>query len=143
MSARGIDPARILLLAAGMSESTVPPSPYERIGGASAVEGLIPEFYERVLADPELAPFFARTDIGKLGEMQRQFFTMALGGPLAYTGRPLGHVHHGRGITTAQFARFAGHLLDTLKARGISPKEAEEVIARIDTYVNEITGASY
>jgi hemoglobin len=126
-----------------MSEPTVPPSLYERIGGPPAVEGLIPEFYERVLADPELAPFFSRTDIGKLGEMQRQFFTMALGGTVAYTGRPLGHVHHGRGITGAHFARFAAHLLDTLKARGISPQEAEEVIARIDTYVNEITGASY
>jgi hemoglobin len=126
-----------------MNESSVPTSLFDRIGGASAVEGLIPEFYERVLADPGLAPFFSRTDIGKLGEMQRQFFTMALGGPVAYTGRPLGHVHHGRGITGSHFARFAGHLLDTLKARGISPQEAEEVIARIDTYVNEITGASY
>lgn len=126
-----------------MSSSSDSPSLYDRIGGAPAVEALIPDFYKRVLADAELAPFFAATNIEALGAMQRQFFAMALGGPVAYSGRPLGHVHHGRGITGAHFARFAGHLVDSLKASGLSPQETDEVIARIDTYANEITGVSY
>jgi len=75
--------------------------------------------------------------------MQQQFFAMALGGPVAYTGRPLGSVHHGRGITTSNFSAFVKHLLETLSAIGISSQEADEVIARIDTFANEITGTSY
>jgi len=126
-----------------MTPSSDTPSLYDRIGGAPAIEDLIPDFYGRVLADPELAPFFAASNVEALGQMQRQFFSMALGGPVAYSGRPLAHVHHGRGITGAHFSRFAGHLLDTLKARGVGPDDAEAVIARIDTYVNEITGQSY
>jgi len=126
-----------------MTPSSDTPSLYDRIGGAPAIDQLIPDFYRRVLEDPELSPFFGRTDMEKLRVMQREFFTMALGGPSSYSGRPLAHVHHGRGITAAHFARFAGHLLHTLEASGISPQEAEAVIGRIDTYVNEITGASY
>jgi hemoglobin len=126
-----------------MTPSSDPHSLYERIGGAPAIEKLIPDFYRRVLDDSELAPFFGKTDMEKLKVMQREFLTMALGGPTSYSGRPLAHVHHGRGITAAHFARFAEHLLQTLEANGISPQEAEAVIGRIDTYVNEITGASY
>jgi len=126
-----------------MNPTSDPASLYDRIGGAPTLDTLIPSFYERVLAHPELAPFFARSSVEALQQMQRQFFSMALGGPLEYPGRPLAHVHHGRGITAAHFAKFAGHLLATLATIGVSPQDAEEVIGRIDTYVNEITGASY
>ncbi|HXG48336.1 MAG TPA: hypothetical protein VNO52_11980, partial [Methylomirabilota bacterium] len=36
---------------------------YDQIGGASAVEATVEAFYERVLADPLLKPFFARTNL--------------------------------------------------------------------------------
>ncbi len=116
---------------------------FDRIGGESAIESLIIDFYVRVMADTELAPFFRSSSLEKLHEMQREFFAMALGGPVAYTGRPLGHIHHGRGITTRHFSRFAGHLLATLEDMGISESEGAEVIERINTYVNEVVGVSY
>lgn len=119
------------------------PSLYDRLGGADAIDTLIPAFYTRVLADTELAPFFRHTSLEALHGMQRQFFSMALGGPVTYTGRSLSAAHHGRGITSHHFARFANHLLETLRDLGVSEPEADEVIARIDTYANEITGTSY
>ena len=33
-------------------------SDYEAIGGGSAVSAVVNDFYERVLADPQLAPYF-------------------------------------------------------------------------------------
>jgi hemoglobin len=116
---------------------------YDRIGGAPVIETLIPAFYARILSDPDLAPFFKHASMESLHGMQQQFFAMALDGPVTYTGRPLGSVHHGRGITTAHFSRFVHHLLETLSAIGVSTQEADEVIARIDTFSNEITGTSY
>ena len=59
---------------------------------------VIDDFYDHVLADPELKPFFRNTYSDKLRSMQREFFGAALDGPITYTGRPLSHVHHGRGI---------------------------------------------
>jgi len=121
------------------------PSPplYERLGGEDMIAALIPAFYVRVLADPELGPFFKHTAIDKLHAMQREFFVMATGGPIEYTGRPLAHVHHGRGITKHHFARFTSHLVETLLDMGVTTEEADEVIERINTSVNDIVGASY
>jgi len=119
------------------------PSLYERLGGEDMIAALIPAFYVRVLADPDLGPFFKHTALEKLHSMQREFFVMATGGPIQYSGRPLAHVHHGRGITRQHFARFTSHLVETLLDMGVTQEEADEVIERINTTTNEIVGASY
>lgn len=119
------------------------PTLYERLGGESGVESLVIAFYAKVMADPELAPFFRKTSLEKLHAMQKEFFTMALGGPVGYSGRPMAHVHHGRGITRHHFSRFVQHLLTTLEDLGVSGTETAEVIDRINSYANEVTGTSY
>ena len=119
------------------------PTLYDRLGGADMIATLIPAFYTRVKADPDLGPFFEHTSFEKLHAMQCEFFAMATGGPIAYSGRPLAHVHHGRGITRQHLARFSGHLLDTLLQLGATDAEASEVIARINASSNEIVGTSY
>lgn len=123
-----------------MSDS---PTLYERLGGEDMISTLIPAFYVKVLADAELAPFFRHTAIEKLHEMQRDFFAMATGGPVPYSGRPLAHAHHGRGISKHHFALFTTHLVDTLLDMGVTQTEADEVIDRVNTFVNEVTGTSY
>jgi len=119
------------------------PTLFDRIGGEAGIEELILAFYVKVLADPELAPFFRETSLEKLHSMQREFFAMALGGPVKYTGRSLAHVHHGRGITMGHFARFTGHLVETLRDTGASQEDTDAVIARIEVFANEVTGTSY
>jgi len=113
---------------------------FERVGGERAIAELIHDFYDRVLADPELKPFFEHSSIDKLRRMQREFFSAALDGPIAYTGRPLSHVHHGRGITKHHFALYVNHLLDTLRDCGINDQDVADIIGRINTYADEITG---
>ena len=123
--------------------STPHSSLYDRLGGAAAIGGLIEAFYVRVLADPKLAPFFQNTPMDRLHTMQSQFFSMALGGPVEYTGRSMGQVHHGRGITKVHFAHFVEHLIETLKDIGVDETDTDAVIERINTYTNEVTGTSY
>lgn len=123
--------------------NTNKPSLYERLGGEDMISALIPAFYVRVLADPELGPFFKDTELEKLHAMQREFFVMATGGPLQYSGRPLAHTHHGRGITRHHFGSFTKHLVETLLDMGVTQEETDEVIERINAMTNEIIGASY
>ena len=113
---------------------------FERIGGEQMIAEVIDEFYDRVLADPDLKPFFRNTSMDKLRRMQREFFSAALDGPTTYTGKPLSHVHHGRGITKHHFTLYVNHLLDTLRYRGINDQDVTDIISRISTYANEITG---
>lgn len=115
---------------------------YERIGGAPTVERLVVDFYNRVLADPHLAPFFEDTDRAKLERMQREFFSAALGGPIRYDGLSLSHAHHGRGIGRRHFARFVDYLLASLRGVGIDEEAASRVIARIDTYADDVVGGA-
>jgi hemoglobin len=116
---------------------------YEKLGGEAGIESLIIAFYVRVMADPTLAPFFRNSSVEKLHAMQKEFFSMALGGPVKYSGCPLAHVHHGRGITGKHFSLFVNHLLATLEDMGTDEAESNEVIDRINSYANEITGVSY
>ncbi len=125
------------------SMSALESSLYERLGGAAMIDSLIEAFYIRVLADPKLAPFFHDTPMERLHTMQSQFFSMALGGPVEYTGRSLSQVHHGRGITKIHFAHFVEHLIETLRDIGVNEADTDAVIEHINTFANEITGTSY
>ena len=116
------------------------PSLYARVGGAEVVAELVDAFYERVLADPELGPFFAKSDLDKLRAMQREFFSVALGGPVTYFGRPLAYAHRGRGIERRHLQRFTEHLLATLEGLGIGERDVHDVIDRINVYSSDILG---
>jgi truncated hemoglobin YjbI len=52
---------------------------FDKLGGTKSIEAVVDEFYKRVLADTELKPFFAKTNMTWLRMRQVQFFTQALG----------------------------------------------------------------
>lgn len=118
-------------------------TPYQRIGGAQAVAGLVEAFYGRVLADADLAPFFANTDMAKLNRMQREVFSAMLGGPTEYGELDLKWAHGGRGIQREHFAKFIGHLVAVLERFGLSAEDVDAMLHRIATYKNDVTGEAY
>ena len=116
------------------------PSLYERIGGAATVSELVDKFYDRVLADPDLAPFFVKTNVRKLRTMQREFFSVALGGPVTYFGKPLAYAHRGRGIERHHFQKFTDHMLATLAGYGLDERDVHDVIDRINMQSSDVLG---
>lgn len=115
---------------------------YERIGGAEAVRSMVEQFYQRVLADEELAPHFHDAPMNKLQHMQTEFFSAALDGPSLYSGRPVRHAHAGLNISTQEFQRFVAHLFETLEGYGLSDADRYEVIARLNTYTDDVVGTT-
>ena len=111
---------------------------YDRVGGKEAIASLVDQFYDRVLDDPELEPFFRFTPMEKLRSMQLEFFAAALDGPVQYSGQPLDYIHQGRGITTKHLTRFMGHLLMTIREVHPNEQEVDEMIQRISMYANEV-----
>jgi hemoglobin len=103
----------------GSTGGTTLMSIYDSIGGATAVAAAVDEFYVRVLADPQLAPFFAATDMSRLKAHQRSFLAAAMGGPEIFAGRDMATAHAGLGITNPHFDAVVGHLVDTLTALGV------------------------
>lgn len=101
---------------------------YEAIGGEPALVAVVDDFYVRVLADPQLAGFFAGVNMPKLKGRQVEFFAAALGGPDGYQGVGMRDVHAGRGISQADFDKVAFHLTGALAAAGV-PAETIAAIA--------------
>ncbi len=115
---------------------------YQRIGGQEVIEKTVDRFYEHVLADPLMQPFFANTSMDKLRTMQMEFFTIALDGPDTGTTISLYASHQGRGIERQHLTRFTEHLLATLREIGMNESDVSAVIARIATYSDQILGES-
>jgi hemoglobin len=113
---------------------------FERLGGAVGVAAIVRDMYDRVLEDPELAPFFAATSMERLHRMQYQFIASALDGPVEYSGAELTAVHRGRGITAQHFAKFCGHFADAIEAHGASPRDVDQALGRLATYKDKVTG---
>lgn len=106
---------------------------YEAIGGGPGVKAVVEDFYQRVLQDAQLTPFFAGVDLHRLKRHQAMMVTKVLGGPDHYTGHSLRDAHSGLGITAADFGRVVGHLGDALQHAGVP----EEIIGRAAAMVRE------
>ena len=115
---------------------------YEKIGGKPSIEKMITLFYQHVLSDPLLSPFFRDSSIEKLTQMQTAFFSIALGGEEPTQMPSLAGAHRGRGIESKHLTRFTELLVQTLTEVGISEQDTQRVYERIATYSNEILGES-
>ena len=57
------------------------------------------DFYERVLSDPQLAPYFEEVDLAHLKRHRLLLISQVLGDPANYDGRALDQAHAGLGIS--------------------------------------------
>jgi hemoglobin len=108
---------------------------YERIGGEFAVQAAVDLFYEKVLADSLLSPFFSELDMARQVRKQVAFMTWAFDGPTPYTYRDLTTAHRDvvkRGVGNAHFDAVAKHLRATLQELEIPHELIDEVMGLIE-----------
>ena len=108
------------------------PSIYARLGGHDAVKLAVDRLFERLIGDPELAPYFADKDIDRHARHVRPFIAAALGGPELYRGRDMAAAHAGLGITDAHFDRTVGHVAAVLAGLGVDEALIGEVAATLE-----------
>jgi hemoglobin len=111
---------------------------YEAIGGEPALVAVVDDFYVRVLADPQLAGFFAGVNMPKLKGRQVEFFAAALGGPHVYQGASMKEAHTGRGISQANFDKVAFHLTAALAAAGVPAETIAQIANAITPLADDI-----
>ncbi|MGB0749015.1 MAG: group I truncated hemoglobin [Magnetospiraceae bacterium] len=92
---------------------------YEEIGGKEAVDAAVGIFYQKVLADPLLIPFFEDVDMDNQSKMQARFFTTVFKGEASgaaeYMRKSHRHLVAEKGLNDAHFDAVAGHLHATLQ----------------------------
>jgi hemoglobin len=111
---------------------------YDRLGGHEAIEGIVEDFYTRVLVDDQLSSFFAGTNMNRMKGMSTEYFAAALGGPDRYTGLSIKRAHRGRGIGMDHFNLVVGHLKDSLTAAEVPAETTAEILEVVGPLAGDI-----
>ncbi len=115
---------------------------YEQVGGNTGVKAAVAVFYNRVLADDALAPWFEGVDVSRLKAHQRAFLSAALGGPEVFGGRDLETAHAGMDITPEAFDAVVQHLATALHDLGLADEGVAEVRVRLDALRDRVVSAA-
>lgn len=106
--------------------------------GSRVTSGMAECLYDRMLVDPELAPFFVGVDIDRLREHVADFLTVLTGGPDIYRGRDLREAHAGYRISKDQFERVMGHIRAAAAELAIEAQDIEIISATIRGYERDV-----
>lgn len=107
---------------------------YDRLGGREGIEAVVDEFYDRLLADDELGPFFADADTEMLRRTQADFLCEAAGGPETYDAAPVREAHLHVPFTESHVRRAIDILEATLAAFDVPDDDADKVVQAIAAY---------
>lgn len=107
-------------------------SVYERCGGFAQVSRMVLDFYDRVIDDDDLGPFFDDVDMARIVDHQTKFIAMLLGGPVHYSDDQIQRMHGHLSITDTDFERLEELLADTLADHGLAEADVTHVVAEFD-----------
>ncbi|NQZ80743.1 MAG: group 1 truncated hemoglobin [Colwellia sp.] len=114
---------------------------FERIGGKSAVNAAVDLFYQKVLADALLSPFFDSVNMKNQQAKQRSFLMMAFGGPHNYSGKDLREAHAplvAKGLNENHFTAVAKHLQSTLEELDVSTLLIDEIMTIVGSTQHDV-----
>ena len=104
---------------------------FDRAGGFSAVRKIVTDFYDRILDEPTIEPYFADVNMQKLVDHQAKFISQVMGGPTAFSDEALYRVHRPLGITQKDFRTVTTILRETLEDHGIDTDDIADVIGSV------------
>ncbi|WP_369227849.1 group 1 truncated hemoglobin [Streptomyces sp. R39] len=114
-------------ITAGTPAPAATPTLFEQLGGEKPVGAVVDIFYDKVLSDPDLQPYFTGVDLDRLKQHQRRFIGQALGATRPYSGRSMRKAHEHLAVTEEAFGRVVTHLAGALTEAGVD----EETIGTI------------
>ncbi len=112
---------------------------YEMIGGRLKIKAAVELFYQKVLSDESLRPFFDGASMDHLHARQSMFLSMLLGGRIVYTGKDIGEAHQQAremGMNEFHFDTFLQHFRASLEEVGVQPEKLEEVMKLLEARRN-------
>jgi hemoglobin len=83
---------------------------YDDLGGEAGIASIVDRLLVRMAADPEVAPYFAKTNMDRFERLLKEHLCALADGPCQYTGDSMSDTHRGLGITDAAFTALAEDL---------------------------------
>lgn len=113
---------------------------YGEIGGRAAVERVVDDFYDRVLADERLVGFFEGMEMAELRAHQVQFISSVAGGPVNYAGDDMREAHDHLGIGEADFDAVGTHLERALRENGVDEANVAAIMSEVVALKDPVLG---
>ena len=109
------------------------------IGGESAIEAILRDFYKRMSEDVLIGYFFDNKDIKMIADKQKEFLMFAVGMSPTYTGKIPNQAHSALPpILKGHFDRRLTLLQETLKSHGLSDKDIRTWITFENAFRNVV-----
>lgn len=104
---------------------------FERNGGFATVRKVVSSFYDYVLEDEVMAPYFTGIDMRRQIDHQSKFISAVMGGPGSYSDDHLQRVHARLGITHEAFGVMASLLKEAMEDHQMPPADVDAVMHEI------------
>ncbi|MFT5424652.1 MAG: hemoglobin [Phycisphaerales bacterium] len=114
---------------------------YDKLGGFATVRKLVTDFYDKVLSEEQLSPFFQHTDMASLIDHQTKFWATILGGPVSYTHEQLHKMHSGMSIKDLHFDLIVELIGETLEDHDVDESVIDNVSEQLQGYRASIVGS--
>ena len=101
---------------------------FERNGGFATVRKVVSTFYEYVLEDEVVSPYFAGVDMRRQIDHQSKFISAVMGGPASYSDEHLQRVHARLGINHEAFVVISGLLQEAMEDHDMAPADVDAVV---------------
>jgi hemoglobin len=113
---------------------------YDKLGGFSFVRKLVSSFYDRLLDEDTLSPFFENTEMSALVDHQTKFWATALGGPASYTPEQLRAIHQSMEIEAHHFDLVLELVEEVLEDHDVGDEDVSTIIQAFEGYRVVIIG---
>ena len=114
---------------------------YEKYGGFATIHSIVQNFYDDVLEDDLLRPYFHNVSMKGLIRHQTDFLSQLLGGPTKYDGRTLKESHKHLNITDEAFGRVAVILQENLEDVGVEEADVKTIMGIVASAKDDIVAS--
>jgi hemoglobin len=118
----------------GVADDTL----YDRLGEREGIRIVVDDFYDRLLADDDLGPFFADADMQKLRRTQTDHLCEAAGGPETYDAEPVRKAHLHVPFTPELVERAVELLYQSLDEFDVAEADADAVVGAVAAYEEDL-----
>lgn len=111
---------------------------YNDVGGQEGIQNLVNAFVKRIVQDPEILPYFAKSSVKHFKQGFINHLCDIVNGPCKYNGDNMIDIHTGMHINEGDFNRVVELLVQAMEDVGISYQSQNKILAKLAVFREEI-----
>ena len=101
---------------------------FEKYGGFSTVSKIVLTFYDRMIEDDTVGPFFDDVDLSRLIDHQNKFISSLMGGPASFSDNHIERAHRHMTIEDHHFDRLKEIVEETLVEYSVEAADIKTIL---------------